>query len=79
MNKDTVTKSREPYLSIRGQKRLLFYASGAVFNLVFGVSTAVFLFLFGMPFITKIEREDVVIKIECKFDCIDSNIWDIEF
>lgn len=32
------------------------YASGAVFNLVFGVSTAVFLFLFGMPFITKIER-----------------------
>lgn len=26
MNKDTVTKSREPYLSIRGQKRLLFYA-----------------------------------------------------
>lgn len=32
------------------------YVSGAVFNLVFGVSTAVFLFLFGMPFITKIER-----------------------
>ena len=32
------------------------YASGAVFNLVFGVSTAVFLFLFGMPFITKIGR-----------------------
>lgn len=32
------------------------YASGVVFNLVFGVSTAVFLFLFGMPFITKIER-----------------------
>ena len=32
------------------------YASGAVFNLVFGMSTAVFLFLFGMPFITKIER-----------------------
>ena len=32
------------------------YASGAVFSLVFGVSTAVFLFLFGMPFITKIER-----------------------
>lgn len=32
------------------------YASGAVFNLVFGVSTAAFLFLFGMPFITKIER-----------------------
>lgn len=32
------------------------YASGAMFNLVFGVSTAVFLFLFGMPFITKIER-----------------------
>ena len=32
------------------------YASGAGFNLVFGVSTAVFLFLFGMPFITKIER-----------------------
>lgn len=35
---------------------LSIYASGAVFNLVFGVSTAVFLFLFGMPFITKIER-----------------------
>lgn len=32
------------------------YASGVVFNLVFGMSTAVFLFLFGMPFITKIER-----------------------
>lgn len=32
------------------------YASGAVFNLVFGVSTAAFLFLFGIPFITKIER-----------------------
>lgn len=29
-------------------------------------------------FITKIEREDVVTKIECKFDSVDSNIWDIE-
>ena len=35
---------------------LSIYASGAVFSLVFGVATAVFLFLFGMPFITKIER-----------------------
>lgn len=29
-------------------------------------------------FITKIKREDVVTKIECKFDSVDSNIWDIE-
>lgn len=29
-------------------------------------------------FITKIEREDVITKIECKFDCVDSSIWDIE-
>lgn len=29
-------------------------------------------------FITKIEREDVVTKIECKFDSVDYNIWDIE-
>ena len=29
-------------------------------------------------FITKIEREDVVTKIECKFDSVDSNIRDIE-
>lgn len=35
---------------------LSIYASGAVFSLVFGWATAVFLFLFGMPFITKIER-----------------------
>lgn len=35
---------------------LSIYASGAVFSLVFGGATAVFLFLFGMPFITKIER-----------------------
>lgn len=35
---------------------LSIYASGAVFSLVFGGTTAVFLFLFGMPFITKIER-----------------------
>nr|MDD5838136.1 ECF transporter S component [Eubacteriales bacterium] len=41
-------------ITIKGA--LSVYASGAVFNLVFGVSTAVFLFLFGMPFITKIER-----------------------
>lgn len=32
------------------------YAAGAVFDLVFGVSTAVFLFIFGVPFIKKIER-----------------------
>ena len=35
---------------------LSIYASGAVFSLVFGGATAVFLFLFGVPFITKIER-----------------------
>lgn len=35
---------------------LSIYASGAVFSLVFGGATAVLLFLFGMPFITKIER-----------------------
>lgn len=35
---------------------LSIYASGAVFSLVFGGATAVFLFLFGMPFITKIKR-----------------------
>lgn len=35
---------------------LSIYASGAVFSLVFGGATAAFLFLFGMPFITKIER-----------------------
>lgn len=35
---------------------LSIYASGALFSLVFGGATAVFLFLFGMPFITKIER-----------------------
>ena len=35
---------------------LSIYASGAVFSRVFGGATAVFLFLFGMPFITKIER-----------------------
>lgn len=35
---------------------LSIYASGAVFSLVFGGATAVFLFLFGMLFITKIER-----------------------
>ena len=35
---------------------LSIYASGAVFSFVFGGATAVFLFLFGMPFITKIER-----------------------
>lgn len=35
---------------------LSIYASGAVFSLVFGGATAVFLFLFGMPFIIKIER-----------------------
>lgn len=35
---------------------LSIYASGTVFSLVFGAATAVFLLLFGMPFITKIER-----------------------
>ena len=32
------------------------YAAGAPFNLVFGLSTAVFLFFFGEGFISKIER-----------------------
>lgn len=32
------------------------YGSGAVFSAVFGLATAVFLFLFGEPFIKKIER-----------------------
>lgn len=32
------------------------YMAGVPFSLVFGVATAVFLFMFGMPFITKIER-----------------------
>ena len=35
---------------------LSIYASGAVFSLVFGAATAVFLFLFGVSFITKIDR-----------------------
>lgn len=34
------------------------YATGALFDLVFGVSTAVFLFVFGEPFIRKIQRVD---------------------
>lgn len=32
------------------------YGAGVPFSLVFGTSTAVFLFIFGMPFIKKIER-----------------------
>ena len=32
------------------------YMAGIPFSLVFGIATAVFLFMFGMPFITKIER-----------------------
>lgn len=35
---------------------LAIYATGVPFSFVFGVSTAVFLFLFGMPFIKKIDR-----------------------
>lgn len=32
------------------------YGAGVPFSLIFGASTAVFLFLFGVPFIKKIER-----------------------
>lgn len=35
---------------------LTVYAAGVPFNLVFGAATAVFLFLFGEPFIKKIDR-----------------------
>lgn len=35
---------------------LSIYGSGALFSAVFGGATAVFLFLFGMPFITKVNR-----------------------
>lgn len=35
---------------------LSIYGSGAPFSAVFGGATAVFLFLFGMPFISKIDR-----------------------
>lgn len=35
---------------------LAVYGAGIVFNLVFGITTAVFLFLFGEEFIKKIER-----------------------
>lgn len=35
------------------------YAAGVPFNLVFGVTTAVFLFLFGETFIKKIERINI--------------------
>ena len=35
------------------------YAAGAQFSLVFGVATAVFLFLFGEPFIRKLNRINV--------------------
>ncbi len=38
---------------------LAIYAAGVPFSLVFGISTAVFLFLFGMPFIKKIERINI--------------------
>lgn len=40
------------------------YASGVLFSLVFGISTAVFLFIFGEPFIKKIKR--VITKYEIK-------------
>ncbi|MCR5208467.1 MAG: ECF transporter S component [Eubacterium sp.] len=43
------------------------YAAGAPFSAVFGVTTAVFLFLFGEPFISKISR---VIK---KYNIIENN------
>ncbi|MGN0521915.1 MAG: ECF transporter S component [Eubacterium sp.] len=35
------------------------YAAGVPFSLVFGISTAVFLFLFGVPFAKKIERINI--------------------
>lgn len=50
----TVLSAYGNNVSLKGT--LSIYASGAVFSLVFGGATAVFLFLFGMPFITKIER-----------------------
>lgn len=50
----TVLSAYGNNVTIKGA--LSIYASGAVFSLVFGGATAVFLFLFGMPFITKIER-----------------------
>lgn len=38
------------------QSMLAVYGAGIPFNLVFGITTAVFLYLFGEPFIKKIER-----------------------
>ena len=40
------------------------YAAGAQFSLIFGLSTAVFLFIFGEPFIRKINR--VITKFQMK-------------
>ncbi len=40
------------------------YAAGVPFSLIFGISTAVFLFIFGEPFIRKINR--VIIKFGMK-------------
>lgn len=39
------------------------YATGTPFSLVFGGATAVFLFLFGMPFIKKVDRINVKYKL----------------
>lgn len=55
-------------ISVYGNKITLagilsIYGSGAIFSLVFGVATAVFLFAFGMPFITKIQRLNAKYKI----------------
>lgn len=42
--------------NINIKSALSVYVSGAPFNFAFGISTAVFLFLFGEPFIKKINR-----------------------
>lgn len=42
---------------------LAVYASGVLFDFSFGISTAVFLFIFGMPFASKINRINVKYEI----------------
>lgn len=45
--------------NVNWQSLMSVYAAGVPFSLVFGASTAVFLFIFGMPFIKKIERINI--------------------
>lgn len=45
---------------------LAVYAAGAPFSAVFGASTAVFLFLFGEPFINKIDRINTKFALTAK-------------